>query len=265
MTTTIQPNALQNRIATWLPPIVVFLFFIGLWEGVVRALNIGVFLLPPPSAIVATLIEDIGFLLMIGMYTFQSALYGFLIGVVLGILFAMLAVRWNWVADGLLPFAVASNAVPIVAMAPLIGVWLGSTEQASKIAIVAIMVFFPTMLNTFRGLMAPEPAAFELMRSYAASPLQVFLKLRAPAALPYLFNALKIGATLSMIGSVVSEYFGGPRRALGVYILAQASVGKYIDAWAAILVACFLGIAFYLVIVLAERWAMPWHVSSRSN
>jgi NitT/TauT family transport system permease protein len=247
----------------WLPAIVVFVLAIGLWEGLVRTLNIGVFLLPPPSAIVAQLAANAGFLFGIGIYTLQSAVLGFLIGVALGVFVAVLAVRWTWVADGLLPFAVASNAVPIIAMAPLVGVWLGTTVQASKIAIVAIMTFFPTLLNTFRGLMSPDPAAFELMRSYAATPLQVFVKLRAPAALPYLFNALRLGATLSLIGAVVSEYFGGPRRALGVYILAQASVGRYIDAWAAILVACLLGLGFYLLVVLAERLAMPWHISNR--
>ncbi len=256
-------NVFQRRLLAWLPAIAVFVFAIGLWEGLVRALKIGVFLLPPPSAIVLQLASDAGFLFSIGLYTFQSALYGFLIGVVLGIGIAILSVRWTWLADGLLPFAVASNAVPIIALAPLVGVWLGSTTQSSKIAIVAIMVFFPTLINTFRGLISPDSAAFELMQSYAATSTQIFMKLRVPAALPYLFNALKIGATLSMIGAVVSEYFGGPRRALGVYILAQASVGRYIDAWAAILVACVLGIAFYLVIVVAERMAMPWHLSNR--
>lgn len=248
----------QNRINSWLPALAVFVLVIGLWEGIVRALNIGVFLLPPPSAIVARLAGDTATLFSIGLYTFQSAVLGFVIGVSVGIVVAVLAVRLPWIADGLLPFAIASNAVPIIALAPLVGVWLGATLPASKIAIVAIMTFFPTLLNTFFGLMSPAPAAFELMRSYAATPAQVFLKLRAPAALPYLFNALKLGATLSMIGAVVSEYFGGPRRALGVYILAQASVGKYIDAWAGILVACILGLSFYLVIVIAERLLMPW-------
>lgn len=254
----------QQRISAWLPAIIVFVLFIVLWEGLVRALNIGVFLLPTPSAIVGQLLADIVFLFTIGLYTFQSALYGFLVGVALGLFVAVLAVRWSWLADALMPFAVASNAVPIIALAPLVSVWLGSSNQSSKVAIVAIMTFFPTLLSTFRGLMSPEVAAIELMRTYAATPTQVFLKLRAPAALPYLFNALRLGATLSMIGAVVSEYFGGPRRALGVYIRAQASVGRYVDAWAAILVACILGITFYLVIVLAERLAIPWQVSNRS-
>jgi NitT/TauT family transport system permease protein len=131
--------AIQQRLSAWLPAIVVFALFIALWEGLVRALNIGVFLLPTPSAIVTQLVSDIVFLFTIGLYTFQSALYGFAVGVTLGIIVAVLAVRWTWLADALMPFAVASNAVPIIALAPLVSVWLGSSNQSSKIAIVAIM------------------------------------------------------------------------------------------------------------------------------
>ncbi len=241
------------------PPIVTLIVFVTLWEAVVRVFNIGVFLLPPPSAIVINLLDDGVFLLGIGLYTFRSALLGFLIGCSLGALAAVVSVRWRLLAEGLMPFAVASNAVPIIALAPLAGVWFGTTQPASKIAIVAVMTFFPTLINTFRGLMSPSPEALELMRSYAAPATHVFLKLRVPAALPFLFSALKVSATLSVIGALVSEFFGGPRRALGVYILSEASLGHYGNAWAAILVACAYGIVFYLAIVMAERLAMPWH------
>jgi len=247
----------------WGPPLTTFVVVLLLWEVGVRLFNIASYLLPAPSAIVAQLRESGRFLLGIGLYTFTEALLGFLLGCSLGVLAAVASVRWKWLASGLLPFGVASNAVPIIALAPLVGVWVGSTGQASKIVIVAIMTFFPTLINTYRGLVSPSPAALELMRSYAATPTQVFLKLRVPASLPFLFNALKISTTLSIIGAVVSEFFGGPLRALGVYIISQASIGHYDEAWAAILVACVLGIAFYSVVVLAERLAMPWHVSQR--
>jgi NitT/TauT family transport system permease protein len=258
-------GAARGRAALWrwAPALVTFFLGLGLWEGVVRLFKIAVYLLPAPSVIVARLLEKSDFLLGIGFYTFQEALFGFLIGCSLGVLAAVLSVRWGWLASGLLPFSIASSAVPIIALAPLVGVWFGSTTQASKIVIVAIMTFFPTLINTYRGLISPTPAALELLRSYPATPAQVFLKLRVPAALPFLFNALKISTTLSIIGAVVSEYFGGPLKALGVYIISQASIGHYDEAWAAIIVACGLGIAFYLVIGLAERLAMPWHTSDR--
>ena len=247
----------------WGPPVVTFVLVLILWEGAVRLLDIASYLLPAPSAIAGQLSASGPSLLSIGWYTFQEALFGFLLGCSLGVVAAVASVRWRWIAGGLLPFGVASNAVPIIALAPLVGVWFGSTQQTSKIVIVAIMTFFPTLINTYRGLISPTPAALELMRSYAATPAEVFMKLRLPAALPFLFNALKICTTLSLIGAVVSEFFGGPLRALGVYIISQSTIGHYVEAWSAIVVACVLGIGFYLVVVMAERLAMPWHVSHR--
>src|SRR6185295_7109230 len=111
----------------------------------------------------------------------------------------------------------------------------------------------------------PSSDALQLMRSYAARQRDVFLKLRVPAALPFLFNALKICSTLSMIGAVVAEFFGGRQNALGVYIKTQAGILHMREAWAAILVACLIGITFYLVIAGAERLVMPWHVSFRKE
>jgi NitT/TauT family transport system permease protein len=258
-----RPDLPQTRrigawVYQWGPAIVTFVLVLVLWELVVRVFNVAVYLLPPPSTIAARLSGQWSLLVSMGLYTFQEALYGFIIGCGLGVVVAVASVRWSWLASALMPFAVASNAVPIIALAPLIGVWLGSTGQANKIAVVAITTFFPTLINTYRGLLSPTPDALELMRSYAASPVQVFLKLRFPAALPFIFNALRVCATLSIIAALVSEFFGGPLRALGVYILSKASIGHYGDAWAGIVVACVLGIGFYLVIVVAERIAMPW-------
>jgi NitT/TauT family transport system permease protein len=131
--------------------------------------------------------------------------------------------------------------------------------------VVAVMCFFPTLINVYRGLISPGADALQLMRSYAARQRDIFLKLRLPATLPYLFNALKICSTLSMIGAVVAEFFGGRQNALGVYIKSQAGILKLREAWSAILMACVLGIVFYLVIVAVERLAMPWHVSFRRD
>jgi len=125
------------------------------------------------------------------------------------------------------------------------------------------MVFFPTMVSTVRGLLSPAPAALELMRSYGATERQVFLKLRIPAALPFLFTALKISASLAMIGAVVGEFFGGLERSLGVYIVSQAALFHTREAWSAIIVACAFGIAFYLLIAGAERLVIPWYVMLR--
>lgn len=247
------------RPAAIAAPLVTFLLGIALWEGLVRGFNIPLYLLPAPSAIVAEFLERPAFLLDIGLFTFREALGGFAIGCTLGALVAAVCVRWRRLSDALLPFAVASNAVPIVALAPLFGIWLGSTTPASKVAVVAVMTFFPTLISVFRGLMSPDPDALHLMRSYAAPQRHTFLKVRLPAALPYLFNALKTCSALSMIGAVVSEFFGGVRNSLGVYIKMQATVMNTREAWSAILVASLLGIAFYVAIVAVERMVMPWH------
>jgi NitT/TauT family transport system permease protein len=242
-----------------------FALAIAVWEAVVRGLGVPPYLLPAPSGILGAFFEQPGYLLQIGLFTFGEALAGFAIGCTLGSLVAAVCVRFPLLAEGLVPFSVASNAVPIVALSPLLGIWLGSISPASKIGVVAIMTFFPTLVNVFRGLTTPSADAIQLMRSYAARQHEIFLKLRLPAALPYLFNALKICSTLSMIGAVVAEFFGGRQNALGVYIKSQAGILKLREAWSAILMACLLGIVFYLVIAAAERLLMPWHVSFRRD
>ena len=129
----------------------------------------------------------------------------------------------------------------------------------------AIIVFFPMMINVARGLTLVEPAKIELMRSYATSSLDVLLKVRLPNALPYFFNALKVCSTLSLIGAIVGEYFGGPREALGLFITQAAGNFKFAEAWAAIIVSSIVGITFYLLILLLERVAIPWHASTRNE
>jgi NitT/TauT family transport system permease protein len=138
-------------------------------------------------------------------------------------------------------------------------VWFG-VEQGSKIAIVTLMTFFPTFVSTLRGLLSVTPQSLELMRSYAATEREIFLKLRLPHSVPMMFTALRACATLAMIGAVVSEFFGGPVKSLGVYIKSTASLFQTRQAWSAILVACALGLLFYFAVALVERLAMPWHV-----
>jgi len=245
-----------------LPPIGVFVLALVAWEATVRSLGIQFYLLPAPSEIARTLAANAVLLLGAAWYTAQEALAGFSVGCGLGILVALTSVRWASVADALLPYSIAANSVPIIAFAPLAIVWFG-VEQGSKVAIVAMMTFFPTMISTIRGLRSPDPAALELMRSYGASHRQVFTKLRIPAALPFIFTALKVSASLSMIGAVVGEFFGGFARSLGVYIISQTALFHTREAWGAIVVACAFGIAFYLVIAGLERLVMPWHVALR--
>ncbi len=254
--------ASSSRAQQLLPPALVFISVIALWELLVRALNIPQFLLPAPSAILGALAETFSLVMSSALYTFRSALIGFLIGCSAGALVALATARWTTAREGLMPLAIAINSVPILAFAPIMNNWFGTVNPASKIAIVALITFFPMMINMVRGLTLVEPAKLELMRSYATTEFDVLAKVRLPNALPYLFNALKICSTLSVIGAVVGEYFGGPRDTLGVYILQEAKLFRFDNAWAAIIIAALLGIVFYLIIITLERIAIPWHASS---
>jgi NitT/TauT family transport system permease protein len=255
---TITQSPRLKTLSSALPALLTFVLAASLWEAAVRLLGIPLYLLPAPSQVIATFLERPAYLLGIGMATFGNALAGCAIGCSLGCLAAALCARWRFVADGLIPLGVAAGAVPIIALSPLLGIWLGSISPASKIAVVAVMTFFPTLVNVYHGLTSPRADALLLLRSYAAPEVDVFRKLRAPAALPYLFNALRICTSLSMIGAVVAEFFGGPQNSLGVFIKSQAGILRTREAWAAIVVACLYGLAFYGAVVLAERAAMPW-------
>ena len=186
-------------------------------------------------------------------------------GCLSGMAVAFATSRWTTASETLMPFAIAANSVPILAFAPIVNNWFGVDNPLSKMVIVAVIIFFPMMINTVRGLTLVEPAALELMHSYAASDFEILWKVRVPNALPYMFNAFKIAATLSMIGAVVSEYFGGNRSALGILITQEAAQFRFANAWAAILVACIVGVSFYVAVLLAERLAIPWHSSMRKS
>jgi NitT/TauT family transport system permease protein len=255
----------MRRLSGLVPVVAVFVAVLVVWEVLLTALGVQVFLLPRPSVIAAALVDQWTNLGGATRYTATEALGGLAIGTVMGIGVAFAMLRWAIARESLLPVAVAANSMPIIAFAPITNNWFGSDSPFSRMAIVAVMVFFPMMVNTVRGLTNVDASALELMRSYAASEWQILRSLRIPNSLPYVFTALKIATTLSVIGAVVGEYFGGPRNALGIYITAEAYLFRYANAWAAIVLACALGIGFYLVVVALERLFLPWHSSFRQE
>jgi len=253
---------LTRRIAYYFPAVAVFVGVLGLWELAVRALGIQQFLLPPPSSIAAAFVEHFDELLTVGRNTFVEAVGGLLIGGVAALVVAFATARWATASRALLPFAIAANSVPIIAFAPIMNNWFGILNPLSKMMVVAVLVFFPIMINTLRGLTLVDQASLELMRSYAASDA-IFAKVRVPNALPDIFTALKVSATLSLIGAIVAEYFGGSRSVLGQFIITEAAFFRFANAWAAIVVASAVSIAFFLIILAIERVAIPWHASAR--
>jgi NitT/TauT family transport system permease protein len=250
-----------RRLRDAAPVVGVFLGVVLVWEVGLGVLGIQQFLLPRPSAIAAALVDQWPTLVDGVTYTATEAIGGLAIGGVVAIAVAFATARWTVARESLLPVAIAANSTPIIAFAPITNNWFGSDNPLSKMAIVAVMVFFPIMINTVRGLTFVSPSSLELMRSYAATEWQILRRVRIPNALPFTFTALKVATTLSVIGAVVGEYFGGPRSALGVYISGEATLFRFANAWAAIVLACLLGIGFYVVAVLAERLVLPWYAA----
>ena len=187
-------------------------------------------------------------------FTFREALVGFIMGSSLGLLLGVMFSQFSVLKRGCMPYVVASQTVPILAIAPMVVIWL-KAGWVSVAIISAYLTFFPVTINTLRGLLSPNPMAVELMQSYAATPAPILWKLRFPAALPYIFTAFKISATASVVGAIIGELPSGIRDGLGGAILNFNSY--YITSparlWAAIIASAIVGIAFYLIVVAAEQ------------
>lgn len=201
-------------------------------------------------------------LLRNALFTWREALVGFAIGSLVGFTLGVIFVHSSLLERGLMPYVVASQTVPLLAIAPMVVIWgsrLGWPAWISVTVISAYLTFFPVTINTLRGLTSPEATALELMRSYAASRWEVLWKLRVPAALPYIFTALKISATTSVIGAIVGELPSGIPDGLGRSLLTFAqyfSTGPE-KLFAAVLISALLGIAFFGVVALIERLVIP--------
>jgi NitT/TauT family transport system permease protein len=254
-------RSVGRRARDWVPAVIVFVVGIALWEGLVRGLDVERFLLPPLSDILQTFWDSRDTFVSAGWFTFKEAFGGFVLGSLAGIAVALVLARWRPLGSALMPYAIAANAIPIIAFAPITNAWFGLLSPWSKITIAAVLCFFPVLVNTLRGLTSVDPESLELMRSYAASQRDVFRRVRIPSSLPYVFSALKVASVLAMIGAVVGDYFGGSLEALGIVVLSAVNLSRYATSWAAIVVASIMGIAFYGVIALVERYALSWHPS----
>ncbi|MEO6206690.1 MAG: ABC transporter permease [Candidatus Limnocylindrales bacterium] len=248
-----------ERARDWGPPVLLFVGFLASWEVVVRAFQIKQFILPSPIAIAIAWQTYLPELYAAASYTFLEILGGLLIGSTAGIVVGAVTARYRAMQDSMMPFAVAASSVPILAFAPLFNNWFGLDQQLSKAMVAAALCFFPVMINTVRGLTTVDPLALELLRSYATPEREVFRKLRVPNALPYVFTSLRLAVTLATIGAIVGEYFAAPRASLGQYIATYSAFLNFERSWAAIVFACAIGIGLYLVVVVLERLAMPWH------
>ncbi|MGH2376418.1 MAG: ABC transporter permease [bacterium] len=249
------------------------LALVVVWEGAKAAFNIPTYMLPHVHEILGDFFRRggrgelwLGIMAHNAAYTAWEALVGFLLGGAAGLVLAITFARWRLLERGLLPYVIASQTVPILALAPMVVVWLG-TSWVSKAVIAAYLTFFPVTINMLRGLHSVDRDALALMQALAAAPRQVFLKLQFPAALPYLFTALRISATASVIGAIVGELPVGSRYGMGVVIINAAQYYNWRPAnlWAAILVSASIGIVFYHAVAAVERRVVTWRPSEASE
>jgi len=236
-----------------------------LWEAATRGFGVPFILLPPPSAIGARIAASLPTLAAdVRQTILKAVLFGYVVGCATGFVIAILADRVDFLRRGLLPIGNFVSALPIIGIAPIMVIWFGF-DWHSKAAVVIVMTFFPMLVNTVAGLGAAGHMERDLMRTYASNYWQTLFKLRLPAAMPFIFNALKINSTLALIGAIVAEFFGTPIVGMGFRISTEIGRLNLDMVWAEIAVAALAGSIFYGVIALAERATTFWHPSIRGG
>jgi NitT/TauT family transport system permease protein len=256
-------SASDSRWMKLLVPAIFGFTILIVWELVVRGLKVPLVILPPPSLIAETFLAKLPILWKDFVQTFvKGALSGYFIGCTAAVALAVLVERFDFLRRGLLPVGNFVAALPIIGTAPILVMWFGF-DWHSKAAVVVVMVFFPMLVNTVAGLGETTAMQRDLMKTYGADPWQAFIKLRLPAAMPFIFNGLKISTTLALIGAIVAEFFGSPTLGMGFRI--SASIGQLaLDmVWAEIVVAALAGSAFYGAVSIIEKGVTFWHPSQR--
>jgi len=255
----------RDRLGDIVSPLLFGLVVFALWEIVCVGGGIPFVLLPPPSAILAKLATSHAILIPDFVQTvLKSALPGWAIGGATGFAAALICDRSPFLRRGILPVADFVSALPIIGIAPIMVMWFGF-DWPSKAAVVVVMTFFPMLVNTLAGLAVAGAQEKDLMRSYGADWLTTLWRLRLPMALPFVFNALKINATLALIGAIVAEFFGTPIVGMGFRISTEVGRMGLDMVWAEIVVAALSGSLFYGTLALLERRATFWHPSLRSR
>jgi len=245
-------------------PLLFGAFVFYLWEVAVRGFGVPSVLMPAPSAMVVRFVSSLPVLGDDFVQTFvRGVLSGYAIGCGSGFVVAIVAHRYAFLGKGLLPLGNFVSALPIVGIAPIMVMWFGF-DWPSKTAVVAVITFFPMLVNTLAGLAAAGAIERDLMRSYGARPAQTLVKLHLPAAMPFIFNALKINSTLALIGAIVAEFFGTPTLGIGFRISTEVGRMALDMVWAEIALSAIAGMAFYGIVALAERATTFWHPSYRA-
>ena len=255
----------QIKFGLLLAPINFGIVLLIMWELLVRGLEVSPIILPPPSAIASTFVERFDTIKIDFVQTFvKGALSGYLIGCSSAVLISIAIDKSPFLQSGLLPVGNFMAALPIIGIAPILVMWFGF-DWHSKAAVVVAMVFFPMLVNTVQGLQAASAMQRDLMHTYAAGYFHSLLKMRLPAAMPFIFNGLKTTTTLALIGAIVAEFFGSPIKGMGFRISTEVGRLALDMVWAEITVAAMAGSTFYGIVAMLEKMVTFWHPSQRER
>lgn len=253
-----------DKVQRVLAPLLVGLLFLTFWEVSISQLGIKTYILPPPSEILVTLIDDWQLLMRSWLVTLSVTFIAFALAVGIGVLLALLFVQSRWIEMSLYPYAIAMQVTPVVAIAPLIIIWVDSTLTALVICAVIIAIF-PIISNTTLGLHSVNPNLLQLFRMHRASRWQILTRLRIPSALPYFFGSLRISSGLALIGAVVAEFVagtGGTKAGLAYVILNAGFTLKIPRMFAALVLIALTGIVLFMLMLWFTRLALGnWHES----
>ena len=255
----------RTVLRTTVPPIVFGIAFLLLWEGAVKVFDLKPYFLPPPSAIWSEFRANVGLIWEAARVSGANALIGLVVGTAIGVALAFVLGRFRLLNELVTPLAIGLNAIPIFVLVAVFNNMFSITSEVPRRLMVSVVVQFIVLVNVTRGLREVDTIQLELMRSYAASEASILRKVRVPNAVPYLFTALRIAAPAAVITAFVSEYFGGSQNGLGSRIVGNIAISANAAAWAYVLGACLLGLAFYLSAVLLERVATPGGTRGRAR
>lgn len=243
---------LRRLFSTVWPPVMFGIGLMALWELAVNVFDWKPYFLPAPSTVLKAFTANATLIREAAGVSGANAVVGLIIGTVAGVSMSFVLMRFRVLNDMVSPLAIAVNAIPIVVLVSVFNNQFASTSEVPRRLMVTLIVYFVVLVNVAKGLRQVESTHLELLRSYAASPLAVLHKVRIPNAIPYLFTALKIAAPLAVITAFVAEYFGGTQNGLGYRITSNLASSRNAVAWAYVVGACLLGLAFYLISTAAE-------------
>ena len=247
----------------WLWPLSILLILLGIWQGIVELFEIPLWKLPAPLAIWTELLVSHDLLLKHGWVTLQEVLIGFSVALTTGVALAALIAYSSTLQRVIYPLVIASQTVPIIVIAPLLLIWVGY-GLAPKVIVVALIAFFPIVVNTVDGLRNVDPEMNSLMRTLGANRWQFFTKVQVPTSLPLLFSGMKVAVTISVIGAVIGEWVGANA---GLGYLTKLSVPLFQTArsFAAVVILAVMGTSLFAVVALLERVSLPWYRTARSR